>query len=119
MNRFPWQDGLITMVGLWLFISPVILGYGAQDAVALDAVAWNFILSGLAVVTISVLTLFWYRSWEKWADILIGVWLASSPWTMNFADMVSARLNAVVMAIIIVATALWMISDGRRPFHTS
>jgi hypothetical protein len=46
MNRFPWQDGMITMVGLWLFISPVILGYGAQDAVALDAVAWNFILSG-------------------------------------------------------------------------
>lgn len=119
MNRFPWQDGLITMFGLWLFISPVILGYGAQDAVALDAVALNFILSGLAVVTISVLTLFWYRSWEKWADILIGVWLASSPWTMNFADMVSARLNAVVMAIIIVATALWRISDGRRPFHTS
>jgi hypothetical protein len=107
------------MVGLWLFISPVILGYGAQDAVALDAVAWNFIFCGLAIVTISVLTLFWYRSSEKWADIVIGVWPASSAWTMNFSDMVSARLNAVVMGIIFVATALWMISDGPRPFHTS
>jgi hypothetical protein len=92
MNQFRWQDGLITMVGLWLFISPVILGYGAHDAVALDPVAWNFILCGLAVVTISILTLFLYRSWEKWADIVIGVWLASS---------------------------LWMISDEHRPFHTS
>jgi hypothetical protein len=95
MNRFPWQDGLITMVGLWLFISPVILGYGAQDAVALDAVAWNFILCGLAVVTISFFD------------------------TVLVPDMLSARLNAVVMGMIIAATALWMISDGHRPFHTS
>ncbi|MEK1889188.1 MAG: hypothetical protein AAAB35_16810 [Phyllobacterium sp.] len=49
MSRFRWQDGLMTMVGLWPFISPVVLGYGGKNAVALDAIAWNFILSGLAI----------------------------------------------------------------------
>ncbi|WP_436120072.1 SPW repeat domain-containing protein [Phyllobacterium sp. LjRoot231] len=50
------------------------------NAVArLDAVSWNFILTGFAVVTISVIALFRNQLWQKWADLVVGIWLASSP----------------------------------------
>ena len=73
MSRFRWQDCCLAIIGLWLTISPFVLGYDLPYPGKLSWISWNFILSGTAVFTVSVLTAINDRLWQKWAQIIIGV----------------------------------------------
>ena len=119
MSRFRWQDCCLATNGLWLIISPFVLGSDLPYPGKPYWISWNFILSGTAAFAISVLTVINDRLWQKWAQIIVGLWLSASPWVLAFAGVFSVRVNASTAGIAIVALALLVISNEHEPFGTT
>jgi hypothetical protein len=111
MEKQHWQDWLTGLVGVWLIVSPYVFAFAVPEGVAPGLVIWNFILSGAAAVILSVAALASYRIWEEWADVLLGLWLVASPWLLQFAASPTARWNAIISGLVIVASAGWTLMD--------
>jgi len=48
----------------------------------------------------------WNMRWQDVIELILGVWLAFSPWTLGFSDMEAATWNAVVLGAAIGIFAL-------------
>lgn len=40
--------------------------------------------------------------WEDWVGVALGAWLIASPWTLGYADVTVAAMNALVLGAILV-----------------
>jgi hypothetical protein len=40
-------------------------------------------------------------AWEDWIDMVLGAWLAISPWVLAFTDNDAATRNALVVGIVV------------------
>ena len=96
-----WQDALNVILGIWLFVSPWVLGYsGAQVP------AWNAWAVAVVVFLLSVASLAQFRKWEEWINVLLGIWLILSPWILHFNSLSKATSNAIIVGIIVGLLAL-------------
>lgn len=103
MTRFKrWQDLANAMLGLWLLVSPRIIGY--DDG---SAAMWNSVVAGVVLAALALGAVFIPRAWEEWAQGGIGAWLIASPWVLAFANREGPMLNAMWVGIAVVALALW------------
>ncbi len=59
----PWQDGTNVALGLWLMISPWVLGYAAEMTVRTNSLAVGFCVAALALWAMVVDT-----DLRKWMD---------------------------------------------------
>ena len=83
-----WQDGLMLLLGIWLFFSPWILGFaGIQSAF------WNALLFGVILAGMSIAVVTEFHDWEEWVDMALGVWLVVSPCVLGFAAL--SAVNAL------------------------
>jgi len=103
MNRRSeqWQDAVNVILGIWLFISPWVLGYSGAEVQA-----WNSWVVAVIVFALSVASLAQFRRWEEWINVLLGVWLIISPWVLHFSADTKATSNAVIVGIIVGLLAL-------------
>jgi predicted MFS family arabinose efflux permease len=95
-----WQDGAILLLGIWLVISPWAFGYPSDSPPAINAVIAGAIMSILAAFDL-------YKSyiWAVLLNIVIGVWVAVSPWLVKTDHAMSASLLVVGVATIVLG--LW------------
>ena len=102
-----WQDSLNVLLGVWLILSPWILGFSPEMTAM-----WNAVLVGAVIALLALSTLVNFRKWEEWAGILLGLWLIASPWVLGFAATLSAATwNFVAVGILAIALAGWSLSD--------
>ncbi|SPH24372.1 hypothetical protein DEA8626_03423 [Defluviimonas aquaemixtae] len=115
-----WQDGLCLVLGVWLFLSPWLLGFAV-----LPAAFWNAVLFGVIIAGMAIMAIVEFRDWEEWADMAIGVWLVISPWVLGFAALsavadasaFAATWNFVATGILTLALSAWSLRshhDGTR-----
>jgi len=100
------RDLLITVLGLWLMMSPRVLHFAVGD---LDAV-WNTWLLGAAVILITAVSRYLLDERNPWEDIgcaALGIWLMVAPWALGFATHVTERSNSVVVGCLVTVLALW------------
>ncbi|MEW5710290.1 MAG: SPW repeat protein [Pseudomonadota bacterium] len=103
-----WQDWVTLALGVWLFISPWVLGF--EDK--MSAVAWNSYLLGAAVAIFSVVCLYTPKVWEEWLNVAFGVWLIISPWVVGFSTFAAATYNAVAVGILVIGFTLWAMAHA-------
>jgi hypothetical protein len=96
-----WQDWVNLVLGLWLILSPWLLGYSSAPAAM-----WNAVIIGVVVGLMSFLHLRGGPLWEEWANVVLGIWLILSPWILGFSGMTSAMWNAVIVGILVGVLAL-------------
>jgi hypothetical protein len=96
------------VLGVWLFLSPWVLGYAEQYG----GVAWNAHLLGTATVLFSVAGLYTTRFREGLAGIAFVVWLIASPWIMGFSESTAATANAVTMGVLLAIVSLLDAAEG-------
>src|SRR3978361_1669076 len=65
-------------LGLFLFASPWLFAYASEKA---RIEIWA---SGAAVAAISVAAIIAFSNWEEWLNLLLGIWLITSPWVLGF-----------------------------------
>ncbi len=107
MKRQRWQDWLLLIGGIWLFVAPWALG-SSTDA----ASSWNAWIVGLLVVASG-----WWalsRPSERapeWLQALFGVWLFIAPWVLGFSAVTAAAWNAWLVGAAVLILGLWALAD--------
>ena len=103
-----WQDPVNLVLGLWLIVSPWILGFQAERASL-----WSAVILGILVAATALTSLFRVRAWEGWANVVLGVCVIICPWVLRFTEYATPTWNAVVTGIIIAALALWALGTDK------
>jgi hypothetical protein len=95
-----WLGGISALAGLWLIISPFVLGLASTSSY------WNAIVIGLAVLILGSYQMSQpHLTWPSWATFIAGLWLVASPYMFNPAE-TAAYTNAVVSGILVAIVAL-------------
>lgn len=105
-----WEDWASWGLALWLLISPWAVGFSFESPATRNAVIVGTLLLVLEVITLSA-----FRTWEEWANVVVGAWLILSPVILQIASG-GARLNFILVGGVVVLLALYELWDlGRRP----
>ncbi|MES2153319.1 MAG: SPW repeat protein [Pseudomonadota bacterium] len=97
-----WQDQLTLLLGLWLVVSPWAFGYPADAPQAINAY-----VAGLAMAILAAFDLYKTYVWAVVVNMLIGIWVAVSPWVLGMAGHREMLNNSVVIGVAVVVLALW------------
>lgn len=91
-------------VGLWLVLSPFVLGF-----TALPAALWNTLLVGFLLLVLA-----WRRTPSarphfglRWRQLLLGIWLLVSPLALSYATAATAAWNGLVFGVVLTVLAIW------------
>ncbi|HWU64915.1 MAG TPA: SPW repeat protein [Ensifer sp.] len=114
MENRHWQDWLTGVAGLWLAISPWVMPYISADGMVNAMITWTFFLTGVVVVLIAAAAVSAFSEWQENAGIVLGIWIAISPWILGFSGFPFATVNAVVCGSLIFVLAAWTIFDIHR-----
>ncbi len=97
-----WQDQVILLLGIWLFVSPWVLGYASDSPQAMNAY-----VAGLVIAVLAAFDLYKTYVWAVVVNLLVGVWVAVSPWIPAMADRGTMMNNSVIVGLAVVVLALW------------
>lgn len=109
-NSNRWEDWANLLLGAWLFVSPWVLQFVVPTGSNASA-AWNAWISGIVIAVVALVALFQSQQWKEWANILVGIWVAISPWVLGYTSLTTATSNAVIVGIITVCLAGWELYD--------
>ena len=102
-------SGLNILAGIWLIISPWIVGYTSDDHM------WNPIVFGAIIGALAAGRAFglYREAWLSWVNALIGAWLFASAFWL--AQSSQASWNVGILGVIVFVGALWSASasEGR------
>ncbi len=95
-------SGLDTLAGIWLLISPFVLGFTSVTG----AMVHNVVL-GLAIGILSAIR---YSKPAQniglsWLNVALGFWLLISPWCVGFSVVPSATVNNMMFGIVVISLA--------------
>ncbi len=102
MEKRRWQDWVLLIGGVWLFVSPWILNT-TENATP----SWNAWILGILVVATAAWAL--VRPAERapeWLQGLYGAWLVFAPWILGFATLTAAAWNAWIVGAGLILFAL-------------
>lgn len=97
-----WQDQVILLLGVWLFVSPWALDYPSESPPAVNA-----FIAGAIIVALAAFDLYKTYVWAVLINIIVGAWVAVSPWLV---DVISDRPMSIGMLVVGLATivlGLW------------
>lgn len=101
-----WQDTLNFLLGAGLFISPWLLGFGAEQPAA-----FNAYVVGAIIAVMALMALFAFQAWEEWVSGLLGAWLVISPWVLGFSGSSTTTLTHVGVGIAAIVLAIWSTTE--------
>jgi len=112
MRTQRWQDWVMLVFGVWLFITPFwMAGYASTVSIA----AWNAYVLGVLVGLFAIVALASPRPWEEWVELVLGIWLLISPFVLAFSTAEpGATLNAVILGVLIIIDSLWALGAAAR-----
>ena len=100
------QDTLNFLLGAGLFISPWLLGFGAEQPAAVNAY-----VVGAIIAVMALMALFAFQAWEEWVSGLLGAWLVISPWVLGFSGSSTAMLTHVAVGVAAIMLAIWSTNE--------
>jgi SPW repeat len=95
-----WQDWASFALGLWLAVSPWVLGYSHQEAPTANAA---FI--GLALALCSHFEISFDDMSVEWFNLAAGLWLVLAPFPLGFSTQVGVAANAILVGAAVAALA--------------
>jgi hypothetical protein len=97
-----WQDQLILLLGLWFFITPWVFGYPIPSLQA-----WTAFISGAVIVLLAAFDLYKTYFWAVTINLLVGIWVAVSPWVLGLAGNPELTWNSLIVGLAVAVLALW------------
>ena len=83
-----------------LFVTPWALDFRWQTVPA-----WNAWVSGAIIGTLAILAMKSFAEWEEWLELLTGLWVAASPWVLDFAANTKQTWAHIVLGVGVAAIA--------------
>lgn len=103
-----WQDWTTWGLGLWLIVSPWLLGFTLDGRAIAVAAVTGFLLLAVEAVALSA-----FSAWEEWVNAALGVWLILAGFLLGIRE-TAAVAEFVVIGIIVIALALNELREARR-----
>jgi hypothetical protein len=100
-----WQDPVNAAVGVWLVISPWVLGF-QNNSPALS----NALIIGMALLGTALGAIYLPQAWQEWSEAGLGAWLLASPWVVGFETLQAATVNVAIAGTIVLVLALWVLA---------
>lgn len=100
-----WPGWLGVIGGIWLIISPYVLGYSGNSAATTNDIILGIIqiiLTGYWALTFNLPGQAQVRLAAVWLAVLAGVWLIISPWVLGYNGLDSALWNNLILGILFV-----------------
>jgi hypothetical protein len=100
-----WASWLNLIAGVWLICAPGVLYFGSGIVTA------NAITFGVVTVLVAIWSLASARTTHApaWINLVIGVWMFISPWTLGYSTSGPALWNAVIVGgLMVIFSAIRM-----------
>lgn len=97
-----WQDQVILLIGVWLFISPLAFGYPSDSPPALNAFG-----AGLVMAVLAAFDLYKTYIWAVMLNVVVGVWTAFSPWLIGTLPDAYMTTSLLVSGVATVVLGSW------------
>lgn len=101
-----WQDQVILLLGLWLIASPWVMGYPGESPPTSNAVVAGIIMSAMAAFDL-------YKTyvWAVVLNLIVGAWVAISPWLIGVTSGVlqdrAMMASLIITGVATVILGLW------------
>src|SRR5919109_3490674 len=102
-------DTITLLLGAGLSLAPWILGF-TSVAVA----SRNARIAGAMIGITAIIALVAFAEWEEWVNLLLGLWVAISPWALGFhlavtETAVRSHVALGLIVAVLAAVQLWMV----------
>ena len=97
-----WQDQLMVLIGVWLIVSPMAFAYPSDSAPAMNA-----FIAGAIMALLAAFDLYKTYVWAVLCNILVGVWVAVSPWLVDVTRDPAMSWSLAVAGVATVVLGLW------------
>lgn len=105
-----WQDWTGLVLGIWLFLSPWIVGFAS-------GFSWNAWVFGIAIVLVTLWALAAPR--RTAAEILLGlfgVWIFITPWLLGFSSLAGQAWNMWILGILFIVLPIWRYATANSAY---
>ena len=102
--------GLALLLGAWLIVSPLVLGYERGARIASDLAAGSLIV----IVALTRVTLRRRDAWLAWTSTVVGIWVLASAFLWDRSAAVRWNEAFVGAAIIVLSALGASASDAAR-----
>jgi hypothetical protein len=99
-----WQDPVNALLGIWLILSPWVLGFQNVIVAVVSTMAIGALLIASSLEAMQV-----PQAWEEWMDVVLGAVLMLAPAVLGFDGVTPALLNALVTGGLVTALAIWVL----------
>ncbi len=106
---------IVALAGLWVLISPFILGFsGISSAMVNDVVV------GIVLIVLGLISALYNRPTTDrtldWISAIVGLWLLISPFVLGYSVLsLVAMWNAIILGIIVIILSVWASVEFRAP----
>jgi hypothetical protein len=110
-----WQDWASFSLGLWLALSPWIVGYTEHESATANAV-----FLGLALALGCQFEAAFDASAPEWINLAAGLWLVIAPFVTGFSSVPVATANSIAvgsLVAVLAASALSLDKEIIRLLH--
>ena len=97
-----WQDQLILLLGLWLIVSPWVMGYPSDSPPTTNAV-----VAGIVMAALAAFDLYKTYVWAVVLNLVVGAWVAVSPWAIGMLQDRAMMTSLIVSGVATVVLGLW------------
>ena len=97
-----WQDQLMVLIGVWLIVSPMAFAYPADSSPAMNA-----FVAGAIIALLAAFDLYKTYVWAVLCNILVGVWVAVSPWLVDTVRDPAMSWSLAIAGVATVVLGLW------------
>jgi uncharacterized membrane protein HdeD (DUF308 family) len=97
-----WQDQVILLLGIWLFVSPWALGYASSSPAGTNA-----FVAGAIMVILAAFDLYQTHVWAVLLNLIVGVWVTVSPWMIDVVRDRRMSASLLIVGIATIVLAMW------------
>ena len=97
-----WQDQGILLLGIWLIVSPWVMGYPSDSQPAVNA-----FIAGAIMAALAAFDLYKTYAWAVFLNIIIGIWVAVSPWLVNVMRDTAMSASLLLVGLATVVLGMW------------
>jgi hypothetical protein len=100
-----WQDWASFTLGLWLALSPWIVGYTEHESAT-----GNAVFLGLALALGCHFECAFHECGPEWLNLAAGLWLVIAPFVLGFSGVYVATANSIAVGSLVAVLAISALS---------
>ena len=118
--HYGWEDCVSMALGALIVLTSWLIGDGASQTAAINAVIIGFFVLALGAAEVVDL-----RRWEESLETACGLWLIASPFVFGYANAGTLRYWHFALGIAVVLLAVlelrqdWELSDVELSHHSA